>query len=33
MGSTAIDLVSVLLAHASAFWNWFSTGSSGFPPV
>ncbi len=33
MGSTAIDIANVLIAHATAFWNWFSTGSSGFPPL
>ncbi len=33
MGSTAIDVANVLIAHAYAFWNWVATGSAGFPPL
>lgn len=33
MGSTVIDLANVLIAHATAFWTWASTGSAGFPPL
>ncbi len=33
MSSTVIDVIDVLIAHGAAFWNWASTGSSGFPPL
>jgi hypothetical protein len=28
-----IDIATVLVAHAQAFWNWLVTGSAGVPPV
>lgn len=33
MGSTAIDILNVLVWHVNALWHWFATGSSGMPPV
>lgn len=33
MGSTALDVVNLIILRAAAFWNWMYTGSAGFPPL
>ncbi len=33
MGSTALDIVALIVHRLGAFWQWFVTGSAGFPPL
>ncbi|SFM20883.1 Uncharacterised protein [Nocardia asteroides] len=33
MGSTALDVIALLVNRAAGFWNWMATGSAGFPPL
>ncbi len=33
MGSTALDVVNLIVARVNAAWSWASTGSSGSIPL